>query len=615
VADPLASNQIKVDLVKLSLNGSASPITSQITESKISSVVLSADTSLTSSKSSLDNILVENDLGVPVNSTIYGNQANASTPEIFAGSVLKDTIVYGGSGTDIFTYITPGDIFLGGSGTNDSLVLKGLRSSYTLEYIKDLPDTDYYSNFKDATNIKDTFFPLLSTRYNNLEDTAFSDDMAKLMRIRQDNWDTNEYALVSVDKFYFNGIEYLSDFIIAKEFSWTDTGTDYSFNEVLGYANQEGSLLKTINVEASKLFQGNYSIFQNDIKINVLGNSSSSGTNPNDFFNNPGSYTRFQLNDFVEKFSINTGGAPQAELSDLPKGVDVVIDGNSNNNIIKVSGYGKAIINGVGGNDTLVYSGKSSVKIDGGEGDDFIVSSDGNDFLLGGIGNDVIFANGGNDAIVGGGGNDLISGGDGDDDIQGLEGNDQIFGGLGNDTISGGKGNDQIFGNSGHDTLNGDSGNDYINGGTGGDIIDGGSGNDTLEGGAGFDRLEGNSGDDVIFGGDQSGGVDKVLSLNTSTLTPLIESSAPASTVTEPPTNPLIPNFKDIMLGGSGDDVFILGKGTSTLTSTVYGGSGNDTVVNSNQSGTSMVALDFLIKPATVPTNYANLSNGGLFVA
>jgi len=159
VADPLASNQIKVDLLKLTFNDSAgSSIPTKITESKISSVVLNVDTSLTSSKSSLDNILVENDLGVPVNSTIYGNQANASTPEIFAGSVLKDTIVYGGSGTDIFTYITPGDIFLGGSGTNDSLVLKGLRSSYTLEYVKDLPDTDNYSNFKDATNIKDTFF-------------------------------------------------------------------------------------------------------------------------------------------------------------------------------------------------------------------------------------------------------------------------------------------------------------------------------------------------------------------------------------------------------------------------------------------------------------------------
>ena len=119
----------------------------------------------------------------------------------------------------------------------------------------------------------------------------------------------------------------------------------------------------------------------------------------------------------------------------------------------------------------------------------------------------------------------------------------------------------------------------------------------------------------MIFGGDESGGIDKDLSLNASTLTTLIQSTAPASTVTQPPTNPLIPTLKDIMLGGSGDDVFILGKGTSTLTSTVYGGSGNDTVVNSNQSSTSMVALDFLIKPDTVPGNYTNLSNGGLFVA
>ncbi|MBP2230050.1 Ca2+-binding RTX toxin-like protein [Azospirillum agricola] len=78
---------------------------------------------------------------------------------------------------------------------------------------------------------------------------------------------------------------------------------------------------------------------------------------------------------------------------------------------------------------------------------------------------------------------------------------DYIDGGNGSDTIDGGAGNDFINGGNDADTLYGWTGNDNLLGGAGDDWLYGEAGNDTLNGGAsGFrDVLQGGSGDDVYI--------------------------------------------------------------------------------------------------------------------
>ncbi|MDQ0423557.1 Ca2+-binding RTX toxin-like protein [Peteryoungia aggregata LMG 23059] len=72
-----------------------------------------------------------------------------------------------------------------------------------------------------------------------------------------------------------------------------------------------------------------------------------------------------------------------------------------------------------------------------------------------------------------------------------LTGNDLnniITSGDGNQILVGGAGDDQLIGGNGNDTLRGDAGNDTLLGGADNDILIGGAGADTLNGGAGFDN-------------------------------------------------------------------------------------------------------------------------------
>lgn len=111
--------------------------------------------------------------------------------------------------------------------------------------------------------------------------------------------------------------------------------------------------------------------------------------------------------------------------------------------------------------------------------------------------------------------------------FQGLEGDDVLRVNSGKSTIDGGSGNDSIYGGSDDDSLIGGDGNDYISGGLGKNILLGGNGADTLE-----------QYDDYS---------------------------------------------KDTMIGGSGDDSFIIRNASTTIVE--FGGQGVDTV-NSYQSFT-----------------------------
>ena len=165
------------------------------------------------------------------------------------------------------------------------------------------------------------------------------------------------------------------------------------------------------------------------------------------------------------------------------------------------------------------YTGTSS--------SDQIVGNDLGNFIDGGAGNDIIIGGNGNDYLFGGSGNDIISGGAGDDFIIAESGNNIISGGDGNDAIETGDGNDIISGDAGDDIIYGFGGNDVISGGEGDDVIYGGEGDDVLSGGDGYDIIEGQgstAGDETVTG------------------------------------NLYFVSSEDILLGGSGNDTFLIGE-------------------------------------------------------
>ncbi|WBU55366.1 calcium-binding protein [Paracoccus sp. SCSIO 75233] len=201
--------------------------------------------------------------------------------------------------------------------------------------------------------------------------------------------------------------------------------------------------------------------------------------------------------------------------------------------------YSADIIDGLGGNDTIV----------GHDGADFLFGNMGNDLIYAGTDDtdlDVVVGGDGNDTAYGGGGGDLMDGGAGDDLMGGGTGNDLMFGdtgvrsfdpysadwthysaftsplallGLGthrgvddnylnsfrqsdsgNDTMWGGSGYDMMFGGWGDDEMGGGTGDDLVVGNRGDDLIYGASGEDVLLGGDENDTIMGGTGDDVIDG-------------------------------------------------------------------------------------------------------------------
>jgi len=222
--------------------------------------------------------------------------------------------------------------------------------------------------------------------------------------------------------------------------------------------------------------------------------------------------------------------------SDILSGIGEarLLGGNSNNRIDATAVTIPVLLNGRGGDDTLL----------GGPGDDTLGGGAGADSIVGGSGHDRVMGQGSSlDSLSGGPGNDTIDGGAGYDHLQetadvdftvtdstlsGL-GNDtlvniqlaQLFGGAsnntidasgfsgraflngagGHDTLSGGPGHDRMFGGAGRDLITGGAGHDVLRGqGGNNDTLIGGDGNDKLNGGAGKDSLVGGNGDDQLTG-------------------------------------------------------------------------------------------------------------------
>jgi Ca2+-binding RTX toxin-like protein len=219
--------------------------------------------------------------------------------------------------------------------------------------------------------------------------------------------------------------------------------------------------------------------------------------------------------------------------------------------------------------------------------------------------NYTVYGNGGNDNISGGnafisefgnffGGDDALYGQDGNDTLRGLSGDDVLIGGTGNDSLDGGNNDDTLDGNAGNDTLNGGLGNDLIRGEDGIDVISGGGGDDTISGGLGSNKLNGELGDDVIYvgsginavnGGD---GIDRIVYLASNAVTNLNVNLNNQATWTGFVGLASVAGVEALQQfsSGSGNDTIAVNpaflNGRETLSYTVYGNGGNDSISGGN---------------------------------
>lgn len=292
------------------------------------------------------------------------------------------------------------------------------------------------------------------------------------------------------------------------------------------------------------------------------------------------------------------------------------LTGGAGNNLIDASVFsGNTVLNGGGGNDTILGGTgkntyvrtpgqKGNLNVTGGVGDDaYSVFSGGTNTIIEQGGNDTVsfdglsigvtfslaLANGFTqdvdgqgtlvtltgvyenvvgsafaDAITGNAIANVIFGGAGVDQIDGGGGDDIIFGGTAATLNDADSANDIIYGGTGKDQIDGGGGGDQLFGGTAGGAGDADTADDIIFGGTGADQIDGGAGDDIIYGGT----VLEANDLDT------------ASDVLFGGTG------RDFIDGGAGDDVIYGGTGgifTNTIdqdtgNDVIYGGTGSDQI-------------------------------------
>lgn len=189
--------------------------------------------------------------------------------------------------------------------------------------------------------------------------------------------------------------------------------------------------------------------------------------------------------------------------------------GNSVDNTI-ISGIGNDTIDGAGGFDNL----------QGGDGNDTLTTDITFDSLAGVITllDNTLFGGSGEDTLKLRGSfksaNALTFNLSGDFlQIQDIENLDATATGTSKLNLVGNEVNNILTGNATNNSITGDDGNDTLNGAAGNDTLIGDAGNDVLEGGAGKDSLIGGAGDDtyivdatdIVFDELEDGGIDKMV--------------------------------------------------------------------------------------------------------
>jgi len=160
------------------------------------------------------------------------------------------------------------------------------------------------------------------------------------------------------------------------------------------------------------------------------------------------------------------------------------------------------------------------------------------------------------------------------------------------DTLNGNAGQDDLAGDTGNDVLNGHAGNDLLRGQGGDDTLDGGAGVDSMVGGAGNDRyIVDDAGDIVNETADSGAGTDTVVTslasyslLTSATVVGTVErltyDNGAAADVDFTGSGNAAAN---IITGGAGNDTLSTGTGG---TDSLVGGTGNDLYVIQSTTGT-----------------------------
>ncbi len=204
-----------------------------------------------------------------------------------------------------------------------------------------------------------------------------------------------------------------------------------------------------------------------------------------------------------------------------------------------------------------------------------------------------------------------------------------MFGLAGDDTLNGGGGTDTLHGGDDADVLRGDGGDDTLFGGQGEDELRGGDNDDTLDGGADFDVLGGDNGNDtyvlvdgldsVIEASGTASGIDTITSTigrnlgsfaNVENLTLLgtgningTGSNALANVITANSGNNIlsggIDNLVDRLIGGGGNDTYVLGTSSNDIVIEAAGAAGGVDTVNSTVSRTLAANVENLVLQST----------------
>jgi Ca2+-binding RTX toxin-like protein len=322
----------------------------------------------------------------------------------------------------------------------------------------------------------------------------------------------------------------------------------------------------------------------------------------------------FTLGSYVENLTLTGSAAVNGTGNTLAN----TITGNSGANVL-VGGLGNDRLDGGGGIDTVSYAGTAgSVTVDisqptgtaagaagsdtllnlenvtGGDGADSLTGNAGSNTLDGGAGIDTLYGLAGNDILIGGLGGDQLHGGAGNDtyyvddaddtviEAAATDGTDTVIASLSwtlhtgdfieNLTLAG-RGNLDATGNNLANILTGNAGDNRLDGGLGADAMAGGLGNDTYVVDATLDRLTEAAG----------AGTDTVEASVTWTLASYFENLTLKDVVSG--SNDLTATGNDLanVLKGNAGNNRLDGK---TGADSMLGGAGNDTYVVDNLGDT-----------------------------
>jgi Ca2+-binding RTX toxin-like protein len=272
-------------------------------------------------------------------------------------------------------------------------------------------------------------------------------------------------------------------------------------------------------------------------------NDSYSGTPLNDGFLSAGGQDYVDGGAGYDTLTVDYRWSPEALTAYFNGGGYRFYDA-SQTNTVQANGIENIILYATSGNDSiqLYNAGTTNDTVDAGAGDDYVYTGDGNDTIFGGTENDTLIGGAGDDYLIGGEGSDQLYGGTGSNTLQGGSGDDVYFLENAGDSIVefAGEGFDEIRTSLAVVTLANNVERLTYTGGATSTLLIGGVSDNAITGGTGRDELFGREGNDTLSDG---GGVA---------------------------------GNEDTMLGGTGDDVYIVTvRGDSTIE---YAGEGTDEV-------------------------------------